>query len=78
MKAAAEGIRRTVAFYKELGMPTSLKEIGLENPTDEEIHVLAMIASYDKTITVTKIKPVDYEGIKTMFEWAKEGILPED
>lgn len=78
VKAAAEGIRRTVAFYKELGMPTSLKEIGLENPTDEEIHVLAMIASYDKTITVTKIKPVDYEGIRTMFEWAKEGVLPED
>ncbi len=77
VKAAAEGIRRNVAFYKEIGMPTSLKELGLD-PTEEEIHVLSMFASYDKTITITKILPVDYEGIKKMFEMAVDGIVPED
>ena len=73
IKASEEGIRRTVAFFREIGMPVSIKEMGI-TPTEEELDRLSLEASYFKTITITKIKPVDYEGIKEMYHMAMDGV----
>ena len=73
IKASEEGIRRTVAFFREIGMPVSIKEMGI-TPSEEEIDRLSLEASYFKTITITKIKPVDYEGIKEMYHMAMDGV----
>ena len=73
IKASEEGIRRTVAFFREIGMPVSIKEMGI-TPSEEELGRLSLEASYFKTITITKIKPVDYEGIKEMYHMAMDGV----
>ena len=69
LEAGKEGIRRTVAFFKEIGMPVTIKELGVD-PTDEEIEKLSLDASYNKTITITRIKPCGYVEIKEIFEGA--------
>ena len=39
-KRATEGIERTVAFFHSLGMPTSLHELDILNPSDEDLRAL--------------------------------------
>jgi len=69
LEAGREGIRRTVAFFKEIGMPVTIKDLGV-NPTEEEIEKLSLDASYNKTITITRIKPCGYKEIREIFEGA--------
>lgn len=72
LKAAEEGIARTVAFFKEIGMPTSIKEMG-QNPSPKEIEYLAMDASANNTFNLTRIKDVRYPEVKEIFEMAIDG-----
>ena len=55
--ASEEGIRLTVQFFKSIGMPTSLSELGV-NPTDEEIHELALNATQNDNLKLSRIIPL--------------------
>ena len=46
-EAAQKGITATENFFREIGMPTSLTELGL-NPTSEELDTLAFKCSFEK------------------------------
>ena len=69
-KAAAEGIRRTVAYFASLGMPTSLYELGAD-PTDEELRALALDATVNDTVKLSCIKPLGAAEVERIFRRAK-------
>lgn len=70
-EAALEGIRKTVAFFKEIGMPTTLSEIGLTDISDDDIMQLAMDATRGNTVRLSKLKPMDLEDVICVFSNAK-------
>ena len=60
-----EGIERTLTFFSSIGMPVNLKELGV-TPNDNEIHELAMLATMDDSMKLSRIRPlgaVDVEKI---------------
>ena len=69
-RAAAEGIRRTVEYFASAGMPVSLSELGLE-PSDEDIHALALDATRNDTVKLSRIRPMDSADIERIFQRAK-------
>ena len=69
LAAAEEGIRRTVAYFREIGMPTCIEELGV-TPTEEELERLSEMASGGKKLTLTRIKPVRYPEIREIFAGA--------
>jgi len=65
-EAAKEGIRRTVAFFASIGMPTSLSELGI-TPTYEDIRSLALDATANGTLTLSRIKPLGADEVARIF-----------
>ena len=61
--AAKAGIQRTVAFFRELEMPTNLEELGIGEVTEEDLRELAMSATQDDTVTLSHIKPLHAEDV---------------
>lgn len=68
-EAAREGICRTVAYFQEIGMPVSLKELGVE-PSAEELDALAANCTQNGTVTLTKIRPVRLAEAREIYEAA--------
>ncbi len=60
LAASRAGIEKTVAFFREIGMPVSISELGV-HPTDEEYHRMAEHATKGGTVTLTQIRPL---GVK--------------
>ena len=67
--AAAEGIKRTVAFFREIGMPVSLKELGV-TVSEQEIHALALDATMNDTVKLSKIRPLNAEDVAQIYRMA--------
>ncbi len=65
--AAAEGIRRTVDFFKSIGMPTNLKELGVD-PSDEDLRKLSLDATMNDTVKLTRIRPLDAEAVYNIYK----------
>ncbi len=53
---ASEGIRRTRAYFNEIGMPATLRDLGL---TNEDIEKMADKATNNGTITYQSCVPID-------------------
>ncbi|MBQ2412618.1 MAG: iron-containing alcohol dehydrogenase, partial [Anaerotignum sp.] len=70
-QAAEKGIQKTVDYFREIGMPTNLREIGVENITDGELMELALDATMGGTVKLAKIKTLDVEDVYVTFENAK-------
>lgn len=70
-EAAEEGIRRTVEYFKEIGLPVNLREIGISDITDEEIMELALDATMGGTVKLAKIKSLDLNDVFQIFKNAK-------
>ena len=68
--AAREGIRRTVAFFNSLGMPTSLGALGIA-PTDDELRALALDATMNDSMKLSRIRPLGAAEIEAVFRRAK-------
>lgn len=66
--AAKEGIRRTVAFFKEIGMPTTLSELGLENPSEETLLELSNHATKNGTVTLCVAKKLDINDVLNIYK----------
>lgn len=69
-KAAEEAIRRTVEFFHEVGMPVNLTELGVGELTENDLRELAMDATMNGTIKLSKIKELDVEDVYQIFQTA--------
>lgn len=67
---AEKGIYCTVRFFSSLGMPTSLRELGV-NPSDEDIHALALDATMNDSVKLSRIKPLGVKEVERIFKRAK-------
>ena len=73
VKAAQEGIRKTVTYFASLDMPTSFreaKEIG--SKTDEEVKQMAHGCSYEGTRTIGSFKVCDENDIYEIYKLANK------
>ena len=68
--AAKEGIARTVGFFASIGMPTSLRGLGIE-PTDGDLRALALDATMNDTVKLSRIKPLGADEIERIYRNAK-------
>lgn len=62
--AALKGIEAMADFYKEIGMPATLREFGIENKAER----LADLCTFGKTRTVKSYIELDFNVIKEIFE----------
>ncbi len=67
-KAAEEGIEKTNAFFKSLGMPLTLAELIGHEPTDEEITALATECSFDRTRTIGSFRELNFDDMVKIYE----------
>ncbi len=67
--AAKEGIRLTVEFFASLGMPTSLRGLGIE-PTDADFRALALDATMNDTVKLSRIRPLGAADVERIFKRA--------
>ena len=73
--AAREGIRRTVEFFASLGMPTSLHELEIA-PTEEELRALALDATMNDSVKLSRIRPLGAAEVESIFRRAKSPAVP--
>ena len=67
--AAREGIRRTVEYFASLGMPTSLRALGVA-PTDAEFRALALDATMGDSVRLSRIRPLGAAEVEAIFRSA--------
>ena len=68
--AAEEGIRRTVGYFASLGMPASLRELGIE-PTDDDLRALALDATMNDTVKLSRIRPLGAAEVEAILRSAR-------
>ena len=68
-KTVEEAISKQEEFYKSIGMPTSLKELGVKK---SDLEKLALDCSRNKTRTLIGYKPLEYADILKIYEMAYE------
>ena len=66
-KGAETGINKTVAFFKTLGVPTSLSELGIGILSDTQLDDLSDRCSYGKTRTIGSFMTLDYRDIRNIY-----------
>ena len=65
-QAALEGIRRTVGYFSSIGLPVSLGGLGV-SPSAEDIRELALNATMNGTLTLSRIKSLDTDAVERIF-----------
>lgn len=69
-KAALEGIEATKQYFRSLHMPTSLGELGIGIQKDSVLKELAMDATLNGTIQLSRIRPLTAEDVYEIFRKA--------
>ena len=69
-KTAEEGIRTMEMFFRSIGMPASIHEMGIIL-TDEQINELALKCSNDNTRTIGAFKVLSKDDLKRIYEAAR-------
>lgn len=67
--AAKEGIDRTVAFFRSIGLPTNLAELNV-GVTEDDLHQLALDATLNDTLRLTRIRPLDAQAVEAIYRAA--------
>ena len=67
---AQEAIARTVDFFRSLGMPTSLVELGCGLQTEEELEELARRCTFYGQRTIGAFRVLGYEDILEIYRLA--------
>ena len=67
-KAAEEGILRTNAFFRSLGMPLSLTELLGHEPSDEELEAITTECTFDRTRTIGAFRTLGYDDILAIYK----------
>ena len=70
-KTAIEGIEKLEDFYRRMKMPTNLRELGLENVTDEQIREMAWKCTNGDTMKVGAFVPLTSAEIETILKMAR-------
>jgi len=70
-KAALKGIEATEEFYRSIGMPVSLSELGLKDPDDETLKKLALHATMNDTVKLSRIRPLNAADVMDIYKMAK-------
>ncbi len=70
-EAARAGIEATAAYFKEIGMPTSLTDLHIEM-TDEDLHALALAATQNDTVAICKIEPLHAKECEEILHKARK------
>ncbi len=68
-KAAVLGIEWTVDFFKSLNMPITISDLGVR-PTDEEIRALALDATANDQMKLSRIRPLDAKAVEEIYKAA--------
>ncbi len=68
-KAALAGIEKTVEFFKSIEMPVSLTGLGI-SPSDEDLHALALDATMNDSMKLSRIRPLDAEAVYKIYKAA--------
>jgi hypothetical protein len=68
--AAETGIRCTVDYFKEIGLPVSFGELGIGVLREEEILELANRCAWGGKRKIGQLKPLDAEGIAGVYRLA--------
>ncbi len=66
-QAAEEAIERTVAYFKEIGMPTCHSELGVGVLDDETLKQLAMNATIDGTMVLSHIRKLNVDDVYQIY-----------
>lgn len=69
--AAQTGIEKTEAFFREIGMPVSLEELGVK-PGEEELRALAMDATMGDTVKLSRLKPLGAKQVLEIYHMAQK------
>jgi alcohol dehydrogenase YqhD (iron-dependent ADH family) len=69
-KAAVNGIAATEKFFAEIGMPVSLKGLGL-NASDNDIKALAQNATRGDTMKLSRLIPLGAAQVEEIFKMAR-------
>ena len=67
--AARKGIDKTVEFFRSIGMPTNIKELGVE-VDDAALEALSLDATMQDTVKLSRIRPLDAKEVKKIYEKA--------
>ena len=59
-----------MGYFASLGMPTSLRALGIE-PTDEEFRALALDATMLDTVKLSRIRPLGAAEVEAVFRKAE-------
>ena len=68
--AARQGIDATVAFFRSIGMPGNLTELGVR-PTEDDIRALALDATSGDTLKLSRIRPLDAAAVAEIYRNAR-------
>ena len=66
-QAAEEAIERTIAYFKEIGMPTCLSELGVGVLDDKILKALALDATMGGTVELSHIRKLNVEDVYHIF-----------
>ena len=69
-KAAIAGIEKTVAYFKELKMPTCFSESSIGIQPDETVSNLALRCSFNETRLVGQFKKLNREDLYNIYKSA--------
>lgn len=69
LTAAKEGIDRTVAFFRSIGMPTTLTELNV-GISEADLPQLALDATANDTLLLSRIRPLDAKAVEAIYRRA--------
>ncbi|WP_026657111.1 iron-containing alcohol dehydrogenase [Butyrivibrio sp. AC2005] len=67
--AALVGIEKTLKFFESIGMPISIKGLGVE-PAEEDIKALALDATMQDSVKLSRIRPLDAAAVEKIYKAA--------
>ena len=67
-QAALEAIDCTVGYFKEIGMPISLSELGIGVQTEEVLRELSLDATMNGTVELAQIQKLNVEDVYKIFQ----------
>lgn len=67
--AAVEGIAATEQFFRDIGMPVTLKEAAGDR-VEDDVEILTELCTYYRTRTIGAFKVLDYDDIKAIYQLA--------
>ena len=69
MSAAKEGVERTTAFFRQIGMPVSLSDLNV-GITEDDIPQLALDATLNDTLKLSRIRPLTAADVERIYRRA--------